>query len=89
LFSGIAFSHRDDAAGFATGRPNNQDHSFVEEANGEEAFLAIIRPVVGQGELRALEQLHRVGEIQTALIERFSAFLLVELDVHVGSAPPT
>jgi hypothetical protein len=63
LFSGIAFSHRDDAASFATRCPDGQNHSPIEEADGEKAILAIVRPVVGQGELLAIEQSRCMGEV--------------------------
>jgi hypothetical protein len=88
LFSGIAFSHRDDAAAFATGCPNNQNHSLAKEADGEKALLAIVRTVVGQGEFSTVEQLYRVGEIRAALIKRSLEFLLVELDIHAESILP-
>jgi hypothetical protein len=82
LFALIGFPHTDDAARAATTRPYDDDDPAFEPACRDEAFLAIVIPLIWLRKRPAGENLCGSGEIQPALLQRGVAFGAVEDDIH-------
>jgi len=67
---------------FAAGRPDDQHEAPCKKAVGLESRLTIIKTVILQREYWSVEQFRRIGEIQTALVERRLALPRIETDLH-------
>jgi hypothetical protein len=81
-FSFIASPHRKYVASIATRHIANHDHATLEEADTQDALLAIVMPVVFHLQRKTLEDLRSALEIQATLFQSSSALCCVIGDTH-------
>jgi hypothetical protein len=75
----MSIPHRNNAPGFISRFPNNDDEPACCKACGDKPFFVIVPPLVRPGEMLAREHQHRehqhgVREIQSAMLERHARF---------------
>jgi hypothetical protein len=64
--------HGNDPPRAIAWRPNHYDETRPEPADGDEAGLTIVTPIVAASEIFASEDQFGIGEVQTTLDERDS-----------------
>jgi hypothetical protein len=82
LFSVIGLPQTDDAAVRATRCPDQYDHAQVEVADGDETWLAIICPIIPEGQDVAIKHLTDPRHVQAAGGQRGLALDRIEADRH-------
>ena len=81
-FSFIGPPHADDPVYVVAACPDEDHHRFVQKADGDVANLAVVLPVVFDGQRSAGEHLLRVGHVQPSGLDRLRALGLLEFDPH-------
>lgn len=81
-FAFIGLPNADDSASDLAGRPDEHDHLHVEESDLNVPNLAVIPPVVDDGNGSACENFACSSHVNSANLQGFAAFLLVVFDPH-------
>lgn len=82
LFSGIGFPHTDNSGHIGASCPSKNHHTVVQETDGYEPFLSIIKPMIRDAQSIAFEYFRSSGHIQISLRQGFGAFGRVVLNFH-------
>ena len=82
FFAGIALPHRDHVTIRATRSPDHHDHMPTEKSVSLEAGLAIVPPVIQEGECCSVKYPFGILEVQASLRQRLISFGGVVCDPH-------
>jgi hypothetical protein len=77
----MGVSHRNDAAAFATGRPNEADATVLEKSPDSKTDLAIVLPVIFQLDVIRMENLYGVGEVNTSFFQHLESLGFIVLNL--------
>jgi hypothetical protein len=81
-FTVIGFPHRDDSPRVAARRPNDDDDPLKQLSGADVARLAVVLSIVGSGQVRPVENLLRLAEIEASLAQGLLPLGAVEGDSH-------